>query len=263
MTQAVVTHEPSTEAAGRSRGIPHKDAWPALEAWYESIALAAARDSQDAAFIRARCDEGRRIGEHLLRASTASPLHVLDLGTGNGGVSLALDNYPDLRVTSLDLRLNPLWPRLRREKGASTFRFVTGDATRLPFARDTFDAVLCLEILEHVDQPARLGREVMRVLRPGGLCMITTPARFPHLFARDPHFGIPGLLFLPDGLQRWVATRRYRHDDYDVRHVFWFARSIARCFPGHARFQAIDHFGSAAWAWLWGRIAWRRLVVSK
>ena len=40
--------------------------------------------------------------------------------------------------------------------------------------------------IEHVADVPSLGAEIMRVLRPGGYCMITTPARLRHLTAPDP-----------------------------------------------------------------------------
>jgi SAM-dependent methyltransferase len=49
------------------------------------------------------------------------------------------------------------------------------DATRLPIADNVFGAVLLLDVLEHVDDHAALA-EVHRVLRPGGVAVITVPA---------------------------------------------------------------------------------------
>src|SRR4029077_19609519 len=55
----------------------------------------------------------------------------------------------------------------------------------LPFPDATFDAVLLSEILEHVDRDADALREVRRVLKPGGLALITVPhANYP--FWWDP-----------------------------------------------------------------------------
>src|SRR5690606_3404582 len=52
-------------------------------------------------------------------------------------------------------------------------RFVLSDAERLPFPDDTFDIVTCLEALEFTASPANTLRECIRVLRPGGLLLIT------------------------------------------------------------------------------------------
>lgn len=55
----------------------------------------------------------------------------------------------------------------------------------LPFPSDVFDAAICSEVLEHVDDDAVALREVARTVRPGGLIAITVPhANYPMLW--DP-----------------------------------------------------------------------------
>jgi SAM-dependent methyltransferase len=46
---------------------------------------------------------------------------------------------------------------------------------QLPYADDEFDAVVCVEAIEHVENPFHLLRELRRVLRPGGRLILTTP----------------------------------------------------------------------------------------
>jgi SAM-dependent methyltransferase len=52
---------------------------------------------------------------------------------------------------------------------------VRGDVTALPFADGSFDAVLLLDVLEHLPDPARALAEARRVLRPGGALVCTVP----------------------------------------------------------------------------------------
>ena len=56
---------------------------------------------------------------------------------------------------------------------------LSADATRLPFADGSFDAVIAAEILEHVPDDAAALAEVARVLRPGGTVAVTVPAWLP------------------------------------------------------------------------------------
>jgi SAM-dependent methyltransferase len=56
---------------------------------------------------------------------------------------------------------------------------VAADATRLPFADGSFDAVIVAEILEHVPNDTAALTEVARVLRPGGVIAVTVPAWLP------------------------------------------------------------------------------------
>lgn len=50
-----------------------------------------------------------------------------------------------------------------------------GDAASIPVAGASFDVVLCAEVLEHHPEPARVIEEFARVLRPGGVLLLTAP----------------------------------------------------------------------------------------
>jgi len=49
--------------------------------------------------------------------------------------------------------------------------------TALPFAENTFDAILCIHVLEHVEDDRRAIAELYRVLQPGGWALISVPWR--------------------------------------------------------------------------------------
>src|SRR5262245_5855289 len=55
-------------------------------------------------------------------------------------------------------------------------RYVAADAARLPFGR-SFDSVVSFETIEHVADPERFVAECSRVLRPGGVFLVSTPNR--------------------------------------------------------------------------------------
>lgn len=89
---------------------------------------------------------------------------------------------------------------------------VFGDARRLPFAQGSFDAVLCAQVLEHVNQPGQVLAEVGRVLKPGGCGILSVPFIYnvhvgPYDFFRFSPFGITELLESA-GLK--VKTLRYQ-----------------------------------------------------
>lgn len=50
-----------------------------------------------------------------------------------------------------------------------------GDASELPFGSEAFDAAVCIEVFEHLFEPQQAARELLRVLRPGGLLLVTVP----------------------------------------------------------------------------------------
>jgi SAM-dependent methyltransferase len=73
------------------------------------------------------------------------------------------------------------------------------DGTRLPFDDESFDHVLCTEVLEHVPSPESLLGDIMRVLKPGGSLVLTVPwsARLhhlPHDYTRFTRYRLKGML---------------------------------------------------------------------
>src|SRR5690606_4356752 len=56
---------------------------------------------------------------------------------------------------------------------------VNGDGTLLPFPDDTFDRIICSDVMEHIPADAAAARELARVLKPGGMLAVTVPTWFP------------------------------------------------------------------------------------
>ncbi len=94
--------------------------------------------------------------------------HVLDLGCGTGTLGEQLDER-GIAWVGIDRSLE----QLKFAKGL----LLRGDATRLPFADETFDAVAALYMLYHFDSPTVPMREALRVLKPGGLFVCCAPSR--------------------------------------------------------------------------------------
>lgn len=72
------------------------------------------------------------------------------------------------------------------------------DAHSLPFASEQFEHVLCVEVLEHCQNPQRVIDECYRVLRPGGTLILTTRFLFPlhdapHDYFRFTKYGLQHL----------------------------------------------------------------------
>jgi demethylmenaquinone methyltransferase / 2-methoxy-6-polyprenyl-1,4-benzoquinol methylase len=98
-------------------------------------------------------------------------LRVLDVATGTGMVAFALASK-GAEVTGLDQSESMLAGARRRAAEhpelAGRLTFVQGEAERLPFPEETFDALSFTYLLRYVDDPAATMRELARVVKPGG-----------------------------------------------------------------------------------------------
>lgn len=52
---------------------------------------------------------------------------------------------------------------------------IVGDIHKLPIEDNSVDAIVCIAVLEHVEEPRKAMKEIYRVLRPGGYCFIYVP----------------------------------------------------------------------------------------
>jgi ubiquinone/menaquinone biosynthesis C-methylase UbiE/uncharacterized protein YbaR (Trm112 family) len=100
---------------------------------------------------------------------------VLDVATGTGRLPLALLRER-FRGQIIGLDLSPGMLRQARRKlraYGNQVCLVRQDASRLPFEDNTFDAVTCMESLEFMPQPPVTLAEMVRVLAPGGVLLLT------------------------------------------------------------------------------------------
>jgi len=99
---------------------------------------------------------------------------VVDVGCGAGAVAKAVKRArPDLEVFGCDLSKSALAAAQGPSAEGVDFRLAT--AERLPFADRELDFVWIFDVLEHVESPEVVLREVFRVLRPGGGFHIVLP----------------------------------------------------------------------------------------
>lgn len=95
------------------------------------------------------------------------------------------------------------------------------DIGALPIATSGFDAVLCTEVLEHVPEPIIAVREMARVLRPGGILLLTAPQRSGGHLAPYHYYGG----FTPQWYRHFLGLAGFRKIDVEANGGFFQAYS--------------------------------------
>lgn len=123
--------------------------------------------------------EAAFLSRPLVRATqgTTPPL-VLDVATGTARLPLALFDAPDFHGQVIGVDLSRQMLRMAAEKmlpelQARRLFLVHAPAENLPFIDASFDVVTCLETLEFTMSPQAVITELVRVLRPGGILLLS------------------------------------------------------------------------------------------
>lgn len=135
--------------------------------------------------------EGRtwKYYETYLRRFRNGPLRILDIGSGPG---LFLECCREYGIEGCGVEANPRAVEECRSRGLKVFQHDIG----LPFVffkNDSFDAVMCYQVIEHLSRPAQLNvlAEAYRVLRGGGEIMVDSPCKHFYPATRSStHIGL-------------------------------------------------------------------------
>lgn len=138
--------------------------------------------------------EARRELQNFLDAQlTSGPLRVLDAGCG-GAVRIRLPEHA--QITGIDISPESA------ARNTAIADIIIGDVQTYPLPRDTFDVVVCWELLEHVKEPRAALTRFVKTLRQGGLIVLAIP---------NPH-SLKGLItkLSPHGLHVWILRHILR-----------------------------------------------------
>lgn len=191
----------------------------------------------------------RSIQDCVLRIVTreggaGSPLNVADIGCGAGAQSLlwaALGHH----VHSLDVN-EPLveLARQRAVEAGLNLDLQVGSAVQLPWANESMDVCLTLELLEHVAEWQACLDEAARIVRPGGILFLTTTNR---LCPFQQEFNLPAYSWYPSALKRHyerlaVTTRPELVNFTKYPAVNWFSFYDLRAVLAAKGFICLDRF---------------------
>jgi len=140
--------------------------------WYED-------DAHAIALLRVESRQKLKYVREIFASSNVSmKARILDIGCGAGFVSnpLAREGYS---VKGIDLSASSVEVAREHAPPGANITYEAQNAYSLQEADASYDVVLMLDFLEHVDEPDRAVREAARVLKPGGLLLFHTFNRTP------------------------------------------------------------------------------------
>ncbi len=137
---------------------------------------------------------------------TTGPVKILDIGSGRGYISLLLAaQSPEATITGIDF--SPMQVRsaddLREQRKIVNCRFRRGDAMKIDFNDNVFDAAVSVGSIKHWPDGLQGLKEILRILKPGGWFVLSeTDQEAPDeaLWQFVRRFPI---WFIPDGLLFW------------------------------------------------------------
>jgi len=107
----------------------------------------------------------------LVEARVQPRWRLLEIGCSSGYFSSRLTGR-GAQVFGIDLNTSLV---AKAAQNCAAGRFCAAEPGRLPFGAASFDAVIMLEVIEHVGEEKPVVEEIRRVLKPGGLLFLSTP----------------------------------------------------------------------------------------
>lgn len=191
--------------------------------------------------------------------------HVLEVASGSGGPALYLADRASCHVTGIDNNERGVAEATRaalESHQSHRISFRVADATApLPFANDTFDALVCIDSMNHFPDRLRVFQEWQRVLRPGRRAVFTDPVVITRPVTNDDlalRSSIGLFVFTPPGVnERFIETAGFnllRREDVTINAAFvagrWHrSRHVHRgallAIEGAERFEGLQKFFAA------------------
>jgi 2-polyprenyl-3-methyl-5-hydroxy-6-metoxy-1,4-benzoquinol methylase len=142
---------------------------------------------------------------------------ILDVGCQWGATSIALARAGGI-VTGIDIH-SPFVEGARMRSASHGIRadFFVSQSEQMHFEANSFDVIICTNVIEHVNSHEKALKEIIRVLRPGGMLFLDGPNRMGiKYFIRDPHYRMFGVSVLSHSLGKFYVTKIRKYPAYYV-----------------------------------------------
>jgi len=128
-------------------------------------------DYYERSLLPIRLIEQRRLAIIKSMIGPVDGLELAEVGSGGGHV---LRMFPRARITAIDVS-DEFLATARKNLAGYDARFVKGEVDKLDLPSESFDRIICTEVLEHTVDPEAILATIARLLRRDGVAVITIP----------------------------------------------------------------------------------------
>jgi ubiquinone/menaquinone biosynthesis C-methylase UbiE len=146
--------------------------------------------------------------------------NVLEIAPGPGYFSIELAKLGKYQITGLDISKSFVEiARRNAQQAGAKIDFRQGNASAMPFKESTFDFTFCQAAFKNFSEPVRAIAEIYRVLRPGGLSVISDLRR--DASAQEIEREIQGMGLGPINrfMVRWTSKNMLLKNAYSVEEI--------------------------------------------
>jgi len=131
-------------------------------------------------FYKMKMTIDEMVARELASKGKGAKIRVMDMGCNRGYDVFRMSrkftvnsiSYVGLDISPIDIEYAK---GVAEKQNLANCVFVVGNAEKTEFEKETFDIVICSELLEHVPEPEKILKEIYRIVKKGGCAIISTP----------------------------------------------------------------------------------------
>lgn len=155
----------------------------------------------------------------LERVKKISPVRLLDAGCGKGYLGETVRPYTQEYI-GFDISSSAI--EISRKRIPHSM-FKTGSLLHLPFEDESFDCIICSEVLEHIPEHNKAIKELHRVIKKGGTVLISTPNRInPDMIWRILVYGKYTLQVFDKPILHTLLKKSFKQEGFVIEEFFSF-----------------------------------------